>query len=186
MSRACLAAGLLLVAGCAPKGSVVNPETRAPVVESPAAEGTPLPDWFPHAVDLRVHPATRYVVENNNELHLEVRVELLDQFNEPIKDVGWITCELGQVDDQGQVVTVGGRPRLLRFELEVLTAQDHTESWDPVARAYVLPLKIGALDTDLPAQLTRLWVTFRPAWPGREEIPSGTEGRRPVDIRVDW
>lgn len=173
--------------GCAPKGSAMDPATRTPVQGTPG--GTPardrLPGWFPRAVDLRVHPATRYVQEED-ELILEARIELLDQSGEPIKDVGLFVCEVGQVDSNGEIVMVGGRQRVLHFELDVTTAEHHAEYWDPVARAYVLPLKVDEADADLPTGVTRLWVTFRPAWPGSAELPPSTESRGPVDIRVDW
>jgi hypothetical protein len=182
-----LLAAFVATAGCAPKGSAMNPGTRTPVqgTPGPAAERARLPEWFPRAVDLRVHPATRYVQERD-ELILEARIELLDQAGEPIKDIGRFVCELGQVDSNGEVVLVEGRQRVLHFELDVTTAEQHAEYWDPVARAYVLPLKVGLADADLPTGLTRLWVTFRPAWPGSAELPPSTGSRGPVDIRVDW
>jgi len=174
------------MAGCVPKGSSVNPGTRTPITSGSPSDGTNAgPAWFPRAVDLRVHPATRYI-EDHGELLLEARVELLDQQGEPIKDVGRFICELGEVDGNGNIVTVGGRQRVLHFELDVLTPEQHAEYWDPVARAYIVPMQVGPADRDFTTGLTRLWVTFRPAWPGADQVPASTADRVPVEIRVDW
>lgn len=177
---------LVLAGGCVPKGSAVNPGTRTPIQSGTSPDGSRGgPSWFPRAVDLRVHPATRYV-EDHGELLLEARVELLDQQGEPIKDVGSFYCELAAVDENGQLVMVEGQPRMLKFSLEVMTAAQHAEYWDPVARAYIVPMQIDEADRDFTGGLTRLWVTFRPAWPGADQIPASTADRKPVDIRVDW
>ncbi|MFI4860977.1 MAG: hypothetical protein ACIAXF_09885 [Phycisphaerales bacterium JB063] len=182
-------AGVLLgvaCVGCAPKGEAIDPNTRLP---RPGAGDGPgraaLPAWFPRAVDVRVHPATRYVVDHD-ELILEARVELLDQSGEPIKDVGRFVCELGAVGEDGAVAVVEGRPRVIHFELDVLSAEDHAEYWDPIARSYVLPLRVGEVDADMAGGVSRLWVTFEPAWPGAGVVPDGESDRGPVDVRVDW
>ncbi|XAL97953.1 hypothetical protein OT109_10110 [Phycisphaeraceae bacterium D3-23] len=186
--RAVMMSGLLLVAGaaCAPKGGPIDPDTRTPRTgPGDVPRRMAMPDWFPRAVNVRVHPATRYVVDHD-ELILEARIELLDQSDEPIKDVGRFICELASVDDNGEVEVVNGRPRLIHFELDVLTAEDHAEYWDPIARAYVLPLEVGPTDIEMAGGLSRLWVTFEPAWPGAGVVPSGEADRGPVDVRVDW
>lgn len=185
MSAVLFAASL---SGCAPKGTSVDAGTRTPIQPGPgtAREAEKLPDWFPRAVNLRVHPATRFVVEERDGLVLEARVELLDQQGEPIKGVGRFVCEFAPVGDGGEVERIGGDPRLFHFELDVLSAEDHAVYWDPIARAYVLPLKIGQRDPDLPGKVVRLWVWFDPAWPGAEQLPTGTAAREPVEVRVDW
>jgi len=180
----CMALGLLM--SCAPKGTHVDPGSRQsvpPPTENTQAAGTP--NWFPHAVDLRLHPATRFTQEEGT-LRLKARVELLDQMDEPIKDVGRFVCELAQVDEDGNtVVTSGGRRRVLHWEFDVKTLQEHETYWDPVARAYLLPLNIPEEDHDLPHTHTQLLVTFRPAWPGADVLPTGQRGREPIDIRGD-
>ncbi|MEM9415888.1 MAG: hypothetical protein AAGA29_10490 [Planctomycetota bacterium] len=184
MAAALCAASLF---GCAPKGSAIDSGTRTPVQPGPGA--TPadaaLPAWFPRAVNVRVHPATRYVVDRD-ELILEARIELLDQQGEPIKDVGRFICELGAIDDSGEIEVANGRPRLIRFDLDVLSAEDHAEYWDPVARAYVLPLQVGEVDPGMAGGMSRLWVRFQPAWPGAGIVPASEADRGPVDVRVDW
>lgn len=176
---------LLSLMGCAPKGSAINPITREPAAVPSSNQTKAMPDWFFRAVDLRVHPATRYIREGD-ALRLEARIELLDQFNEPIKDVGTLRFELGLVDAQGDLVTANGQPRRLRWTVDLLTAEDHRKRWDPVSRCYVVPLNIERADIDFSAGQTQLWVTFRPAWPNAQEIPTTEAGRKPVNIRVDW
>ena len=174
----------LVGVACAPKGGVIDAQSRTPVGRGDDGVAA-MPVWFPRAVDVRVHPATRYVVDRG-ELILEARIELLDQAGEPIKGVGQFICEIGAVDAAGEIETVNGRLRLIHFDLDVMTPEEHAEYWDPVARAYVLPLKVGAADADLAGGLTRMWVSFRPAWPGSSVIPEGEGRRDSVDVRVDW
>lgn len=184
----------LLAVGCAsPKGKPVNPDNRQarPGEDQP---GAAVPDWFPHAVDVRVHPASRYVMEDRDkddagqrELILEARLELLDAFGEPIKDVGKFVVELRLLDGDGQfVLDDRGRQRGFRWETDVSTKEAQGRHWDPIARAYVMYLKIGKADEDLPKFRTVLLVTFEPAWPGMPTLPTKERGRRPVEIRTDW
>ncbi|MGB0766428.1 MAG: hypothetical protein ACPGYV_01820 [Phycisphaeraceae bacterium] len=172
-----------LLAGCGSKGSVVDPQTRAIDAEAQAAEKQ-WPSWFPHATDVRVHPASRYVNERD-ELRLEARVELLDVFNEPTKDVGKLMVELRLLDDKGQLVLdAQGRQRGFRWAFDLTTKSEQEKHWDPIARAYMLPLKIEAMDDDLPTYRTVLRATFEPAWPDLPRLPEGD--RPPVEIRTDW
>ena len=192
-----LSATLCLInIGCAaPKGSEVDPDTR----RASASQGTDsvkMPTWFPHAVELRVHPASRYVWEDldkdngQKELVLEVRVELIDQFGEPIKDVGRFAVDLRLVDENDQMIRdTKGDPIGYDFsfeEFDVRTEASQRERWDPIARAYILPLKIDPRDADFAKQRTVLWVRFEPAWPGMPLLPTGENARKPVKIRQDW
>lgn len=174
---------LLCLSACAPKGAAVDDDRR--VDEQAAAEqDKQIPKWFPCASDVRVHPASRYVKERD-ELRLEARVELLDQFNEPIKDVGKLVVELRALDRNGQLVfDDAGQQRGFRWSFDLTTKESQGELWDPIARAYVLPLKIGPADTDLPRFRTVLTATFEPAWPNKPMLPEGE--RQPVEIRTDW
>lgn len=176
---------LSITLGCAPKGTAINPDTRTPVANDPAPAQSDLPEWFPRAVDLEVHPATRYVREADT-IRLEARIELIDQFGEPIKDIGTLRFELGEVDEEGNLIEVDGQPRRLRWTEELLTEEDQRKRWDPVSRCYLVPLNLDEADFDLPAGQTRLWVTFRPAWPGSAELPTNAADREPVEVRVDW
>lgn len=177
---------ILLLAGCAPKGTPVNADDRTPMpAPTPPRRGAQLPDFYLHAVDLRVHPATRYVREAG-ELRLETRVELLDQFNEPIKDVGELVVELRTLDDDGRLVVEGADRRDHRWSFDISTREAQLSYWDPIARAYILPLKIDGRDDDLPGKRTVLLVTFQPAWPGADVVPRSEERRKPVEIRRVW
>lgn len=174
--------GLFLIA-CAPKGQRVDPDTRR-VDEHAAGQDKQWPKWFPLAADVRVHPASRYVKERG-ELRLEVRIELLDEFKEPTKDVGTLVVELRLIDANGKLILdESGRQRGFRWSFDLTTKEQQQKHWDPIARAYVLPLKIGGRDTDLPQFRTVLATTFQPAWPGKPTLPKGE--RQPVEIRTDW
>ncbi len=175
----------LVCVACAPKGTPVDPGTRA---AQPGAQGgeSALPAWFPHAVDVRVHPASRYVIERE-DLRLEARIELLDQFNEPIKDIGQLVVELRLLDENGKLVLdADGRQRGFRWEFDLSTEQSQRDHWDPIARAYNLPLKIDAREKDLPKFRTVLRVTFDPVWPEMPTLPTSENARQPVEIRTDW
>lgn len=174
---------MVAVAACAPKGTAVDPEDRR-VDADAAAQQQQWPKWFVHAMDVRVHPASRYVKERD-ELRLEARVELLDQFNEPVKDVGKLVVELRLLDANGKLILdEQGRQRGFRWSFDLTTAKQQERHWDAIARAYVLPLKIGPGDSDLPQFRTVLVATFEPAWPGLPMLPEGE--RQPVEIRTDW
>ncbi len=178
-----IAALLACVVGCTSKGKPVNPDDRR-VDEDAAAQAEQWPKWFPCATDVRVHPASRYVKERD-ELRLEARIELLDGFNEPTKDVGKLVVELRLLDRNGQLVlNEDGRQRGFRWSFDLTTKDAQEKHWDPIARAYVLPLKIGPADTDLPNFRTVLTATFQPAWPNKPMLPKGE--RQPVEIRTDW
>lgn len=177
------AAVLVSAAGCASKGSAVDPDDRRADTSADANEKT-WPKWFPCATDVRVHPASRYVKERE-ELRLEARIELLDDFNEPAKDVGTLVVELRLLDPNGKLILDDeGRQRGFRWSFDLTTKEQQAKHWDPIARAYVLPLKIGPNDTDLPQFRTVLSATFQPAWPNKPMLPEGD--REPVEIRTDW
>jgi len=180
----CLIAALLGgLSACAPKGTPVDAEDRR-VDEDAAAQNEQWPEWFIHATDVRVHPASRYVKERD-ALRLEARIELLDEFNEPIKDVGKLVVELRVLDKNGQLVLdEEGRQRGFRWSFDLTTKENQEKHWDPIARAYVLPLRIGPADRDLPEYRTVLTATFDPAWPNKPMLPTGE--RQPVEIRTDW
>lgn len=168
--------------GCGSKGSVVDADRR--VDQDATEQDKQWPKWFPSAVDVRVHPASRYVKERG-ELRLEARIELLDEFKEPIKDVGVLVVELRLLDRNGKLVfDEAGRQRGFRWSFDLAAKENQQKLWDPIARAYVLPLKIGDGDTDLPQLRTVLVTTFQPAWPGKPALPEGE--RQPVEIRTDW
>lgn len=174
---------LVCVVGCAPKGAEVNPDDRR-IDQGAAAHDQQWPTWFPCAVDVRVHPASRYVKERD-EFRLEARIELLDEFNEPTKDVGKLTVEIRVLDRNGQLVfDDAGRQRGFRWSFDLTKKEKQAELWDPIARAYVLPLKIGTADADLPQFRVILTATFEPAWPDKPMLPKGE--REPVEIRTDW
>lgn len=180
-----LVMAVLLLGACAPKGTPVDPvDRRAMPDQADASERWP--SWYPHAVDVRVHPASRYVKERD-DLRLETRVELIDQFGEPIKDVGQFVVELRMLDEDGRIIQDDtGRQRGFRWSFDARTAESQKELWDPIARAYILPLKIDEKDADLPAFRTVLRVTFDPAWPDKPLLPTGDKARQPVEIRTDW
>ena len=179
----CLGLGLIVCLGCASKGGRVDPDTRQ-IDPLPADADGKLPAWFPHAVDVRVHPASRYVRERG-DLRLEARIELLDQFNEPIKDVGRFVVELRLLDKAGKMILdEQGRQRGFRWAFDLTTPEAQQDLWDPIARAYLLPLKIGEADADFPDYRTVLSVVFEPAWPGVPTLPTGE--RKAVEIRTDW
>lgn len=174
---------LVMLFGCAPKGTEVNPDDRR-VDQDAANQDERWPEWFPCAADVRVHPASRYVKERG-ALRLEARVELLDQFNEPMKDVGKLVIELRLLDRNGQLIlNEDGRQRGFRWSFDLTTQEAQEKLWDPIARAYVLPLKIGQADKDLPEFRTVLTATFESAWPNHPMLPKGE--RQPVEIRTDW
>ena len=175
---------LLEVAGCAPKGTPVDADDRR-VDESAAEQHEVWPVWFPCAVDIRVHPASRYVKERE-ALRLEARIELLDAFNEPVKDVGKLVVELRLLDSNGQLILdKDGRQRGFRWSFDLTTKAAQEQHWDPIARAYVLPLNIKrSEDADLPEYRTVLTAMFEPAWPGKPMLPEGE--RKAVEIRTDW
>jgi hypothetical protein len=182
-SATCLVLLLCGLVGCAPKGSAVNPEDRR-VDDEATAQQDVWPTWFIRAEDVRVHPASRYVKERD-ALRLEARVELLDAFNEPVKDVGVLIVELRLIDRNGQIILdADGRQRGFRWSFDLTTQAQQEKHWDPIARAYVLPLKIGPNDIDLPQYRTVLDATFQPAWPNQPMLPEGE--RQPVEIRTDW
>eukprot|EP00752_Nemacystus_decipiens_P014095 g12531.t1 len=165
------------------RGEAVDPQTRR-VDEQAVRQDKEWPKWFPSAADVRVHPASRYVKERD-ELRLEARIELLDEFNEPIKDVGTLVVELRLLDRQGKLILdENGRQRGFRWSFDLTRKEQQQLLWDPIARAYVLPLKIGDSDTDLPQFRTVLVTTFQPAWPNKPMLPEGE--RQPVEIRTDW
>lgn len=177
-----IGATVFLAIGCTPKGG--GSGSSGQTQPATGAEEGGIPKWFPHAVDVRVHPASRYVIERE-ALRLEARIELLDQFNEPIKDVGRLVVELRLLDANGRIIEdAQGRQRGFRWAFDLTTEQSQRELWDPIARAYVLPLKIS--DEDVPEFRTVLSVTFEPAWPGMPTLPRGDRARKPVEIRTDW
>jgi len=172
------------VVGCAPKGSEIDPTDRTPQVSRD--DEPQWPQWYPHAVDVRVHPASRYVMERE-DMRLEARIELIDQFNESVKDVGRLIVELRLLDPNGQMILDDqGRQRGLRWEFDLTTQEMQQTLWDPIARAYLLPLRIDAEDADFPRFRTVLRVTFDPAWPDLPTLPMGERARQPVEIRTDW
>ena len=177
------ALSLTFVFGCAPKGTAVDDSRR--VDEEAQANGKQWPKWFPHATDVRVHPASRYVRERGG-LKLEARIELLDQFNEPTKDVGRMVIELRLLDPNGKIILDDlGQQRGFRWSQKLTTRDEQEKYWDPIARAYVLPLEIRKpQDADLPKHRTVLVATFEPAWPDKPTLPTGE--RQPVEIRTDW
>lgn len=168
---------------CSPKGQAVDPDTRR-VDEQAASQGPDWPKWFPCAMDVRVHPASRYIKERG-ELRLEARIELLDAFNDPTKDIGVLFVELRLLDRNGNLILdETGRQRGFRWSFDLRTKEQQQQLWDPIARAYMLPLKIEQSDEDLPGLRTVLVATFQPAWPGKPTLP---KGERPgVEIRTDW
>lgn len=175
----------LSLAACAPKGSEVDPNTRVPQAGN-GLEEQDWPKWFPCAVDVRVHPASRYVMERE-ALRLEARVELLDEFNEPTKDVGLMAVELRLLGPNGRIVQdEQGRQRGFRWSFDLTTKAEQQKYWDPIARAYVLPLKIEEPDDDLPNFRTVLSVTFDPAWPDKPTLPTGDRAQKAVEVRTDW
>lgn len=184
--RAWLVLALLAaLMGCGPKGRDVDPDTRK-VIPGSGEANDQWPGWFPHAVDVRVHPASRYVKERAS-LRLEARIELLDQFNEPIKDVGQMVVELRLLDANGRIILdEQGRQRGFRWTFDLTSPEKQKECWDPIARAYILPLKIDEADADFPNFRTVLRVTFDSAWPGMPTLPKGEKARQPVEIRTDW
>ena len=174
---------LAILVACEPKGKPVNPEDRR-IDQQAAEQKEQWPEWFPCAADVRVHPASRYVKERE-ALRLEARIELLDEFNEPIKDIGKLVVELRLLDRNGELILdEDGRQRGFRWSFDLTTKEEQQKHWDPIARAYVLPLKIGPADTDLPEFRTVLFATFEPAWPDKPMLPQGE--RQPVEIRTDW
>ena len=179
---------LPLLAGlfaCAPKGTPVDPVNRNPEPAPPPATAAQLPAFFLRAVDLRVHPATRYVQERG-ELRLEARIELLDAFNEPIKDVGVLSIELRTLNEDGQLVVGDQDRRDYQWNFDITTREAQQGYWDPIARSYILPLKLDARDADLPTRRTVLLVTFQPAWPGSDTVPRNEARPQPVEIPRDW
>ena len=187
----CLLAVMVLSVGCAPKGTPVDPGTRA-ARPGDDDDGSALPKWYPHAVDLRVHPASRYIREDKSregekDLILEARIELLDELNEPVKDTGRFVVELRLLDDNGRIVLdEGGRQRGFRWAFDLTTIEAQRDHWDPIARAYILSLKIDPEEKDLTDFRTVLRVTFDPAWPDMPTLPTGEKARQPVEIRTDW
>lgn len=176
---------LLSLLGCASKGERIDPVSRNPLPGG-AQDDEPWPDWFPHAVDVRVHPASRYVIERG-ELRLEARIELIDQLNEPVKDVGLLVVELRLLGEDGRIIRDGqGRQRGFRWPFDLSLQENQATYWDPIARAYVLPLHIGEADADLPEHRTVLYVTFDPAWPELPTLPAGDREQKAVEIRTDW
>ena len=112
---------------------------------------------------------------------------LLDQFKEPIKDVGRLVIELRLLDPNGKIILDDqGRQRGFRWTFDLTTKDQQAKLWDPIARAYVLPLKIEEADADLPGFRTVLVATFEPAWPDMPTLPKGDARRQPVEIRTDW
>lgn len=176
---------MTLLPGCESKGGQVDPGNRNLIAQDPQASEQ-WPQWFPHAVDVRVHPASRYVKERD-ALRLEARIELVDQLNEPIKDVGQLMVELRLLDDNGRILRDElGRQRGFRWEFDLTTQGNQAKYWDPIARAYILPLKIDPIDADLPERRTVLRVTFDPAWPDLPRLPTGDRDQKAVEIRTDW
>lgn len=174
-----------LMTGCEPKGTPVDGQTRLPR-EGAEGEAEAWPGWFPRAVDVRVHPASRYVKEGE-ALRLEARVELLDQFNEPIKDVGKLAVELRVVGEGGRIVRdAQGRQRGFRWDFDLTTRAKQEAHWDAIARAYVFQLQIDPQDADVTEYRTLLRATFDPSWPGRPTIPTGDREQQAVEIRTDW
>ena len=175
---------------CAPKGSPVVDGSRELEAQDPQKEKD-WPAWYPHATDIRVHPASRYIKvkdkEQKDQLQLEARIELLDQFNEPIKDVGLMKIELRMLDANGRIVQDDkGRQRGFRWERELLTAKDQSDYWDPIARAYRFGLIIKPFEQNLLEYQTVLRVTFEPAWPDQPKLPRGDSAQRPLNIRSVW
>lgn len=173
--------------GCKFKGEADSAEGRPSVRDASQGSSDALPDYFFHATDVRVHPASRYVKEGEG-LMLEARIELLDQFNEPIKDVGVMEVELRVLGPGGRIVRDDeGRQRGFRWQFDLSTPANQQQYWDPIARAYVLPLKITEQgDADLPDYRTVLRVTFDPVWPGLATLPTGDQAQQPVEVRTDW
>lgn len=171
--------------GCTPKGSPVVEGSRT-LQPREAHADMDWPAWHPHAVDVRTHPASRYV-KKDDQLQLEARVELLDQFNEPTKDVGQLKIELRLLDANGQVVRDDqGRQRGFWWDYDLRTPEQQQLHWDPIARAYIFGLKISPEEKDLLEYRTVLRVTFDPAWPGKPTLPTGERSRKPLEIRAEW
>ena len=121
---------------CVFKGNTLTVNRGADVKSS---ESTVLGSfWQPRPVNIRILPTTKIVREGESQSILRVRIELLDAMKDATKASGQYLVELYASSDANHA-----RERLHIWQITVMTIDDHIQYYDPVTRAYLLPLQLS-------------------------------------------
>lgn len=109
--------------------------------------------WVARPVAARIHPSTRFVT-TAGKLELDVRVELVDAFGDPIKY---------SADYRFEVWTGGlagtAQSRAINITKQVKTYNEHQEHYDSVTRSYTWRLPISNEESALTRPRLHVYVT---------------------------
>lgn len=112
-----------------------GPEEGLPRVARPQA--TP-GVWHPAPDQMRIYPATRFV-QDQGQLVLEARIELLDAMGDSIKGAGRFHFELIGPPHLGRSVS---DRKLYSWDVPLLSLEDQQRAYDRVTRTYLFRLKM--------------------------------------------
>ncbi len=121
---------------CMFKGNTLTVDRAADV--KPSESAVPGSFWQPRPVTIRILPTTKIVSDGENQSILRVRIELLDAMKDATKASGQYLVELYASSDVNHA-----RERLHIWQITVRTIEDHIQYYDPVTRAYLLPLQLS-------------------------------------------
>ena len=122
----------MLLSGCAFKG-LLPQDNKIENKDAP---------WQAKAVDMRLQPSTRYLDEIGHTI-IDVRVELIDEMDDPIKESGEYRFELSTMPRSTEVAA--GRLLYAWSLIPVVTIEQHQLHYDPIARAYRFKLELDRL-----------------------------------------
>lgn len=147
--RLCLALMLMLTlcmgaVGCSFKGDLANDARREQAGSS----------WRPSPVEIRVYPSSKFA-RVEDQLIIEARVELIDEMGDPTKSSGLL---LFQLKTTGHVSGSAEARQLYKWDIRLMSLEDHEVAYDPITQAYLFRLKLE--QKNAPSVPTTLQVTF--------------------------
>ena len=134
----------LLLAGCAFKGDLANE----------AASRNEGSSWRASPVTIRVYPSSKFA-RVEEQLIIEARVELIDEMGDPTKSSGIV---LFQLKTAGKASGRSEPKQLYKWDIRLMTLEDHQAAYDPITQAYLFRLKCD--QKNAPTVPTTLHVTF--------------------------
>lgn len=134
----------LLSTGCAFKGDLANEATRRNAGSS----------WRPSPETIRVYPSSKFA-RVEEQLIIEARVELIDEMGDPTKSSGVV---LFQLKTTGNASGRSEPKQLYKWDIRLMTLEDHQLAYDPITQAYLFRLKCD--QKNVPTVPTTLHVTF--------------------------
>lgn len=134
----------IALSGCAFKGDLANEARREQAGNS----------WRPSPVSVRVYPSSKFA-RVEDQLIIEARVELIDEMGDPTKSSGIL---LFQLKTTGHVSGSSDSKQLYKWDINLLTLEEHKQAYDPITQAYLFRLKLD--QKSAPNVPTTLQVTF--------------------------